>query len=267
MSHRDAWELLDEFLDGALAAEARWAVAAHLDECSVCRRQLAHQARQRGIVREWLSAVEPPPGLAARLAAAISSEPVASQPAPQPRWSLPALRLLPAFGTAAIAVVLLALLILPVRQAGANLTSDLAANHALFARDESLLDVVGDATVISTWFQYQAGVHVSTPEIGSYHLVGGRLIALEGEPVAQLVYEGPEDEMYLSLLQFTRGADRDWFLFRDSIDSAQEGAMSLVTWTMGDDRLALIGNMPESELRRLVDDLASRMPGEAPVSG
>ena len=31
MTHRDAWELLDEFLDGALAADARWAVAAHLD--------------------------------------------------------------------------------------------------------------------------------------------------------------------------------------------------------------------------------------------
>ena len=28
MTHRDAWELLDEFLDGALGAEARWLVAA-----------------------------------------------------------------------------------------------------------------------------------------------------------------------------------------------------------------------------------------------
>src|SRR5215204_581853 len=77
MTHRDAWVLLDEFLDGALAADARWAVAAHLDECAVCRTQVATQARLRGMVRERLAAVEPPPGLRGRLSSALAAEVVA----------------------------------------------------------------------------------------------------------------------------------------------------------------------------------------------
>ena len=74
MTHHDAWELLDEFLDGALAADARWAVAAHLEECAVCRTQVATQARLRGLVRERLTAIEPPPGLTTRLASALATE-------------------------------------------------------------------------------------------------------------------------------------------------------------------------------------------------
>src|SRR5215217_4594569 len=76
MTHHDAWDLLDEFLDGSLAADARWAVAAHLDECPVCRTQVATQARLRGLVRERLTAIESPSGLSARLTSALATEAV-----------------------------------------------------------------------------------------------------------------------------------------------------------------------------------------------
>src|SRR5215217_7248618 len=90
MTHRDAWALLDEFLDGALAADARWAVAAHLDECAMCRTQVATQARLRGLVRERLMAVAPPAGLSGRLSSALAAEAVAPRAdAPGPRSPFP----------------------------------------------------------------------------------------------------------------------------------------------------------------------------------
>ena len=58
----------------------------------------------------------------------------------------------------------------------------LVATHALFAHDESLLDVVGDAAAVSAWFRDAAGFQVSAPQLDGYTLVGGRLIALDGQP-------------------------------------------------------------------------------------
>ena len=50
MNHNEAWLLLDEFLDGALGAEARWNVAAHLDEAeNVDEQSRRFAGRQRQI--------------------------------------------------------------------------------------------------------------------------------------------------------------------------------------------------------------------------
>ena len=49
-------------------------MAAHLEECAVCRKHLASQARLRGVVRENLVATEPPPGLDTRLRTALAAE-------------------------------------------------------------------------------------------------------------------------------------------------------------------------------------------------
>ena len=61
MNHREAWAMLEQYLDGALPAVERWQVTAHLDECAACRAYLAQQARLRGAVRERLAASDGPP--------------------------------------------------------------------------------------------------------------------------------------------------------------------------------------------------------------
>src|SRR5829696_10129651 len=100
MTHRDVWAMLDQFLDGALAADARWAVAAHLDECAVCGTQVATQARLRGMVRERLAAVEPPPGLRGRLSSALTAEAVAPSTDALESWSTFPIRLVALLGPA-----------------------------------------------------------------------------------------------------------------------------------------------------------------------
>src|SRR5215213_5493994 len=173
MTHHDVWGQLDEFLDGALAADARWAVAAHLDECAVCRKHVATQARLRGLVRERLIALEPPPGLSARLSSLLTTEALARQTvADRPQSPVP-IRLVALLGPALAALWLLVALAIPAARSDADLTSELIATHTLFAHDESLLDVAGNAPTVIAWFRDTAGLQVSAPQLDSYTLVGG----------------------------------------------------------------------------------------------
>lgn len=263
MTHRDAWELLEEFLDGALGAEARWQVAAHLAECSVCQTQVASQTRLRGVVRERLMAVEPPPGLSMRLTAALTTEAVAPAPVATPvartRRSPRAGRLVAFVGPALAALLLMIAIAIPAVRAKGDLTRELVATHILFAHDESLFDVAGDGSVVTAWFRDAAGLQVSAPPLDGYTLVGGRLIAIDGRPAAQLVYEGKPEGGYLSLLQFQHNAANLIPLpLGHDVAFDQQGPTFLATWVSGDERVALIGTVPSDELRRLASDLSGQ---------
>jgi anti-sigma factor RsiW len=164
-------------------------------------------------------------------------------------------------GPALAALWLVIAVAVPAARASADLRRELVTTHTLFAHDESLLDIAGDAATVTTWFRDTAGLQVSAPELENYTLVGGRLITLKGRPVAQLVYEGKPDGAYLSLLQFTdNGPVLNPLGLRNGFALSQEGPMSLVTWTAGEDRVALIAAVPVDELRRLAGVLARRSP-------
>src|SRR5215212_2193568 len=265
MTHLDVWEQLDEFLDGSLAADARWKVAAHLDECAVCRKHGATQARLRGLVRERLAAVEPPPGLSARLSSALAAEAIAPHPVThRPRFVVP-IRLIAVLGSTLAALWLLVAVAVPAARSGADLTTELIATHMLFAHDETLFDVAGDAPAVTAWFRDAVGFQVSAPEIDQYTLVGGRLIALDGRAAAQLVYEGKPEGVYLSLVEFKQaGLSLGPLELSNGVALGQEGPTSSVIWTAGEDHIALIGTAPVEELRRLAGDLARRSQEDAP---
>ena len=256
MNHQDAWKLLDDYLDCALPAEARWRLTIHLEDCPCCRKQLAAQARLRGEVRDTLVAVEPPPGLSHRLRAALAAE----APAPTPRmvaWPPPlAMQIAALLGPALVAVLLLARLGAPLASTQVEPGITAAVSHALFAQDEDHLDVEGDAAAVTAWFRDEIGVSTSAPELDGYELLGARMIVLAEKPVAQLVYES-EDEVYLSLVRVD--ARSGW---RHSDDLGAEptllhyGTLPVVTWVSGTERNALMGEAPSEELLALAQELA-----------
>jgi anti-sigma factor RsiW len=89
--------------------------------------------------------------------------------------------------------------------------------------------------------------------------VGGRLMAIDGHPAAQMVYEGKPEGVYVSLLQFQHNTPNLIPLpGGHDVTFDQQGPMSLATWVSGDERVALIGAVPSDELRRLASDLAGR---------
>lgn len=268
MNHNDAWALLEEYLDGSLPAAARWAVTAHLDECQVCRKQVARDARLRGVVRDRLAAVEPSPGLNARLRAALATE---AGPAPRPTplsWSPSfALRFATLVGPALVALWLLARVTAPVAVSASDMAADLAMTHALFAHDETLFDVAGDAAAVTAWFHAKAGLAVATPALPDFEVAGGRLVTVDGKPVAQVIYEAEPEGTYVSLLHLP---DRHPEVTREpgsrSFTVDHEGPTTVVMWQNGEGRWALVAALPETELRPLAETIAAQT-GTAPAAG
>jgi anti-sigma factor RsiW len=132
-----------------------------------------------------------------------------------------------------------------------NALPELATSHAVFAQDESLLDVMGDSATVSSWFRDHAGIAVTAPPLADFTLVGGRLIVLHGNPVAQLVYESEADERYLSLLSYP-----DTVAEPEPLTLEQRDGMAIATWPLPGKRATLLGEVSEAELRTLVESLA-----------
>src|SRR4051794_37478852 len=205
MKHRDAWARLDAFLDGELPAPERWALATNLSGCADCQVYVDNQAAFGRTVRERLTDVAVPPVPGDRLKASIASESVvpAREPA-QLRTSPVLLRLVAVLGPVLVGLWLLARLIAPgsVAEVPGDLQAQMTVTHLLYAQDTSKLDVAGDATVVSDWFRNKGGLIVSVPTLQGFLLRGGRLVLLDGDPAAQLVYQADPGGAYLSLLRF-----------------------------------------------------------------
>jgi len=250
MNHQQAEVNLDAFVDGALGALDRWAVIMHLSECDVCLRRVAAEARLRTRLRQQIEQISPEPGFAHRLQDALHEATPRRSP-----LSLPALRQVPlrlalVLGPSLAAIWLLTQVSLLPGTVSEDIVPELTASHAVFAQDESLLDVVGDAESVSTWFRDHAGLTVTAPSLAGFELAGGRLIVLHGSAVAQLVYESEPDGRYLSLLTFSDVNADDAPLVLDT-----RGKTAIATWPLPGRRAALLGEVTEPELRSLVESL------------
>lgn len=271
MSHDEAWGNLDAYLDGEVAANERWAVAAHLADCPACRTYAAEQSRLRSLVREQALAIQPPPALENRLRAALAGapDPVASEPPKKLTWLPPRALWAAAILGPILVGMLLSRAAFPITATEPDLQSQMIVAHALFAQDTSKLDVEGTASTVEAWFRDEAGLSVTVPEISGYLFSGGRLLIVEGQPAAQLVYRSIPDGLYLSLLRFAdRGMNLGDMEKSDGFMVGQQGPTSIITWLSGDDRTVLIGESPSPALRQVADDLSARLgplPTVAPV--
>lgn len=258
MNHNNAWSLLEDFLDGALVPKQRWAIAEHLEGCPICLQHVAAEARLRGQVYEQIIAVEPPPGLTSRLRAAVAAE----APSPSPlsiAWPPPIVAQLAAvLAPALVAVWLLIQVTTPLSGVAADPNAQLAVSHALFAHDEKLLDVAGDAQTIADWFHKSVGIDVWAPELAGFELAGARLVVIDGKPTAQIVYES-SDHVYVSLMRFDgQGSILNRFGNGDGIVVERYGNVPIATWPTDQGRMALIGQLPDQELTALAKKLSGK---------
>lgn len=256
MNHHEAWNHLEGLLDGSLTARQRWSVGEHLSDCQPCRDELASQARFRGEVRDQVAAVEPPPGLTNRLRATLAAEAPPALPAPQPRasWRPTLARAAVLLAPLLLSMVLLLQVLLPARTMFAATQGDLGSAHALFARDDSLFDVAGDGAAVQSWFREHVGLQVVAPAIPGYGVAGGRLITVGGKPVAQVVYEDPSGDEYLSYLRVpTQGVPGLLDPFGRGMSVSTSGTITTVSWPEGAEQVAIVADLPQDALRKLAE--------------
>jgi anti-sigma factor RsiW len=131
------------------------------------------------------------------------------------------------------------------------MASDLAAQHQMFAHDETLLDVRANDPQMSAWLGKMLGFPVRAPTMPGYQLAGARLVTIGSAPAAQLVYErdvagGPSEYASLVLFDPRGGASSTLQTF-----TRQDDGMSIVGWQAPDCRAAVVAELPPAETMAL----------------
>ena len=206
--------LISPYLDGELLGEDRADFEAHVRGCAACRASLEQEHAVVLAVQESLPLYQAPASLRERVAELARAAPAAPAAPASPRsagngrsaWrALAAAASLVALALAAAALLRAPGSTPPPRAAGA-FASLAVDTHLRHARGQLPLEVRSEAPAeVSRFFDGRVPFHLTLPdypvergERKPYRLVGGRLVAFDGDYSAYVAYQ--MDERPLSLL-------------------------------------------------------------------
>lgn len=235
---------LHAWIDGRIAPDRRAAVEAWLAAHPEQRSRLDAYRTQDAVLRGALDAAVSGP-VPERLERAAHR--------PYPRYRLASL------AAAALALIVGAGAGWGLRDAlmdePGNFALQAAVAHEVFVPEQRhpVEVAANEADHLTTWLGKRLGGPLAAPDLSSlgYRLVGGRLLATESGPAAQLMYEDA-DGGRLTLYLRTDVKDEPehawWF--------AKEGDIDVYYWVMDGRALAVVGAMSRAELEA-AGDLAS----------
>ena len=218
--------MLSPLVDSALGPFTRWRVRRHVAGCTGCADKLEELRAMQSAIRTKLTFHRAPPGLAARIGAALPRE---VAPAPSRPWfRMPAF----SFGSTglagALAGVALTLLVLggPPQS---DLLQDVIGSHIRSLQADHLTDVLtSDQHTVKPWLSARLDVSPPVKELKDqgFPLVGGREDYVDGHPAAVVVYR--HDKHVINLFAWA-SPGRSEEAFRDE---SRQG-FNIVTWRRG----------------------------------
>ena len=222
MAHDRIRRLVPALADGELGPLRRFMVTRHLARCPDCTAELEALQSMQTMIRTRLPLHRAPPGLAARIGAALPLE--APPPAPSRPW-LPAGRFAGTALAGALAGVALTLLLVGSHGGDDPLTADVISDHIRSMQADHLTDVAtSDQHTVKPWLSARLDVSPAVKELAAqgFPLVGGRLDYVDGHPAAAIVYR--HDKHVINLFAWaSAGSDAG---FREA---ARQG-FNVVTW-------------------------------------
>jgi anti-sigma factor RsiW len=224
--------LLSGLLDVALGPFARLRVSRHVAGCDGCAAKLEELRAMQAAIRTNLPYHRAPPGLAARIGAALEREapPASAAAAPRPwfRW--------PAFGMAgtglagALAGVALTVLVLGGRPAGQDdVMRGVIGSHIRSMQAEHLTDVpTNDQHTVKPWLSERLDVSPPVRDLkdAGFPLVGGRVDYVDGHQAAAVVYRRAKHVINLFAWASPGKADEPFHA------EARQG-FNVITWRHG----------------------------------
>lgn len=181
--------LLPRLIDSALGPIARLRVTRHVAGCADCAARLEELRAMQAAIRTNLPYHRAPPGLAARIGAALPREapPVFVETRPWFRW--------PAFGMAgtglagALAGVALTVLVMGGQD---DMARGVIDSHVRSLQAGHLTDVLtSDQHTVKPWLSARLDVSPQVIDLkeAGFPLVGGRLDYVDGHQAAAVVYQ------------------------------------------------------------------------------
>jgi anti-sigma factor RsiW len=178
--------LLSGLIDSALGPLMRFRVNRHVAGCTACTAKLEELRAMQSAIRTKLAYHRAPPGLAARIGAALPREEAAR--VTRPWFRMPALSLAGTGLAGALAGVALTVLVM---QGGTDPATGVIGSHIRSLQAEHLTDVAtSDQHTVKPWLSARLDVSPPVRELKDqgFPLVGGRLDYVDGHPAAVVVY-------------------------------------------------------------------------------
>jgi len=241
----EAWQSkLDAYADAELPLETMRSMAEHLSGCPACTAEIVQIMQLKRVTAAAGKRYTPAPELRARVRRQIAAKPTH----PVWQWAL-------GLALAAVAVVGLGLaIVLPSRTAARDrLIAGLVDRHVTALAGASPVDVVSsDRHTVKPWFAGKLAFTFNLPELAGspFTLAGGRMVFVDGEPGAHLIYDIRKHHESVLIFQ-----DRGEFarLLPSSEKAWRSRAFNVETWSAGGLRFFAISDAGPEDVSALAE--------------
>ena len=241
----ETWQSkLDAYADAELPPETMRSMAEHLSGCPVCTAEIVQIMQLKHVTATAGKRYAPAPELRARVRRQIADKPAHAVW----QWAL---------GLALAAVVVIGLglaIVLPSRTAARDrLIAGVVDRHVTALASASPVDVVpSDRHTVKPWFQGKLAFTFNLPELAGspFTLAGGRMVFVDGEPGAHLIYDVRKHHESVLIFQ-----DRGDFarLLPSSEKAWRSRSFNVETWSAGGLRFFAISDAGPEDVGALAE--------------
>jgi anti-sigma factor RsiW len=235
--------MLPLLADEELGPVRRLRASRHIASCPACSARLDSILSVRSAVQTRLPYHRAPPGLAARIGAALPR--VVPPPPVLPWYRRPAIGFGGAGLAGAVAGVALMLLVTSGPGTDERRIADLAIDsHVRSMMAEHLTDVpTSDQHTVKPWLTARSEVAPTVPDLSAegFVLVGGRLDYIDGRQATAVVYRRRQHVINLF-------AWRTGLAAQTGLHAEQRRGFNLVTWRSGGVEYAAVSDLDPREL-------------------
>lgn len=232
---------LNAYLDGELGAEERRVIEARLSEDAALAERMAQLRRINEQLRARYDPIVAEP-LPASLEAALRRGRAWQRP--RPWMQIAAAIVLLMIGGAGGYVLRGAALSEQIESA--SFVQDAVGAHAVYSVEvrHPVEVAASEEDHLVKWLTKRIGAEIRAPDLGTldFRLMGGRLLAAEGQPAAQFMYE---DKRGRRLTLYVRQADK---MENTAFQFAEAGGVSAFYWIDRPLAYAIAAELPREEL-------------------